>query len=292
MRQDRERLEPSAPQPGIRLGNGLILLNLIDAILILIVIFFPSNVLRIILVIPFLLFFPGYTLLLAIFARKEEIGGVERVVLSFGLSVAAVALIGLILNYTLWGISLEPILYSIVSLILITSIIAWLRQRRLIENERFGNKLNLTWLGWGKNVKDRVLTITLVLAILGALGILIYIVATPKEGEAFTEFYILGQQGKSGDYPEKLKVGDEGGVIVGIINHERMKVSYSIEVAISGNTTSVVGPVVLIDQQNWEGRVVFVAKEPGEDQKVEFVLYKNGEVAPYLELHLWVDVAE
>jgi uncharacterized membrane protein len=292
MQHDRERPEPSPAQPGIRLGNGLILLNLLDCILVFVIIFSPSNVLRIILVIPFLLFFPGYALITAIFPGKEEIGGVERVVLSSGLSIVVVSLIGLILNFTPWGIRLKPILYSVASLILMASVIAWLRQSGLTEHERFGIRLHLTFLGWGKNIKDRVLTITLVLAILGALCTLIYITATPKGGEAFTEFYILGQQGKSGDYPDKLKVGDEGGVIVGIINHERMKVSYSIEGAIGGNTTSVVGPVVLVDEQKWEGQVGFVAREPGEDQKVEFGLYKNGEKEPYLELHLWVDVAE
>ena len=73
----------------------------------------------------------------ALFAKKEGMSGIERVALSFGLSIAVVPLIGLILNYTPWGIRLEPILYSVASFILITSIIAWLRQRSLTEKERY-----------------------------------------------------------------------------------------------------------------------------------------------------------
>jgi uncharacterized membrane protein len=45
------------------------------------------------------LFFPGYTLISALFPRKDSLSGVERLALSFGLSIAVVPLIGLILNY-------------------------------------------------------------------------------------------------------------------------------------------------------------------------------------------------
>ena len=65
-------------------------------------------------------------------------GVLERIALSFAMSIAVVPLLGLILNYTPWGIRLEPILYSVASFILITSIIAWLRQKRLPQAERFG----------------------------------------------------------------------------------------------------------------------------------------------------------
>jgi len=292
-RPARGRPEPPAPQPEIRLGNGLILLIILVGILILIINFFPSNVLRIILSVPFLLFFPGYAISAALFTRKEEISHTERVVLSCILSVVVVALIGLILNYTRWGIRMELILYSVAILVLLISIIAWLRQLRLKEKERFSIRLKLTWLGSVKHIKNRALTITLVLAILGALGTLVYLVATPEEGEAFTEFYILGQQGKLEDYPDELKVGDEVSVIVGIINHQGVEVNYSVEVVIGGKKTAAVGPVVLADKQSWEGEVSFVADVPGENQKIEFVLYKDGEVEPDKgPLHLWFDVTK
>jgi uncharacterized membrane protein len=286
----------------IYLGNALIPLNLLTWVLILIIIFFPSNVLRIILGIPLLLFFPGYTLMAAIFTKKEEISGTARVALSFGLSIALVPLTGLILNYTPWGIRLEPILYSLALFIFIVSIIAWLRSRRLTRRERFGIELYLRLVSWaealrllgrGEGFWDKVLAITLLVAILGALGTLGYIIATPKTGETFTEFYILGPEGKAADYPAELKVGEEGRVIVGIINHEGKEVSYRVEVAIGDKKTTEVGPVTLADEQKWEGEVDFMPEVVGQNQKVEFLLYKDGEVEPYLEpLQLWVDVTE
>jgi uncharacterized membrane protein len=41
------------------------------------------------------LFLPGYTLIAALFPEKEDLDGIERVALSFGLSIAVVPLMGL-----------------------------------------------------------------------------------------------------------------------------------------------------------------------------------------------------
>jgi uncharacterized membrane protein len=277
----------------VRLGTGLILLNLLTCVLILVVAFFPSDILRIILGIPFLVFFPGYTLMAAVFAKKEGVGGTERVAFSFVLSLAVVPLIGLILNYTSWGITLESILYSLASFIIITSIIAWLRQRRLAEEERFSIDFQVTIPGWGEGVWNRVLTVTLAIAVVGALGAVGYVIATPRAGETFTELYILGPEGKAADYPRELRVGEEGEVTVVIVNHEGEEVSYRVEVTIDSRKNTEIGPVVLIDEQKWEGEVSFVPEVAGERQKVEFLLYRDGEVEPCLEpLYLWVDVRE
>jgi uncharacterized membrane protein len=205
--------------------------------------------------------------------------------------VLVVALTGLALNFTRWGIRLEPVLFSTASLILIASIIAWLRQRRLTENERFGIKLNVVFSGWVNNARDKALTIVLVIVTVGALAVLVFIAAVPR-GELFTEFYILGQQGQSGDYADKLNAGDEGKVMVGIINHERTEVSYSVEVVTAGSATTAAGPIALSDTQNWEGEVSFTAMVPGDNQEVEFLLYREGVVGPYRQLHLWINVSK
>ena len=106
----------------IRLQSELLLLNILAILLIIVISFFPSSVLRIILGLPFVLFFPGYTLVAALFPRRSPLDSIERVGLSFGLSIAVVPLIGLILNYTPWGIRLYPVLVSLVIFILGTSV--------------------------------------------------------------------------------------------------------------------------------------------------------------------------
>jgi len=65
---------------------------------------------RIILGLPLVLFLPGYSLIAALFPRKADLDGIERVALSFGLSLAIVPLLGLVLNYTPFGIRSSPVL--------------------------------------------------------------------------------------------------------------------------------------------------------------------------------------
>jgi len=68
----------------------------------------------------FILFLPGFMLMSALYPRKE-MDELEKAALSIGLSLAIVPLIGLVLNYTPWGIRLEPIM---ISLALFTEILA------------------------------------------------------------------------------------------------------------------------------------------------------------------------
>lgn len=275
----------------IRLGNELWLLNLLVMALVVTIIFTPSDALRIIIGLPFVLFFPGYVLVAALFPRKEGLGGIERVALSFGVSIAVVPLIGFILNYTWWGITLESVLYSMAAFILAVSIIAWVRRRRIEEEERFGLEFQLRMPGWAGGAGDKVLLVILIIVLAGALGMLGYTIAQPKVGERFTEFYILGIDGEAADYPGELVVGEVGKVIVGIVNQEHEAVDYRVEVRINGMKNNEVGPVMLEHEQGWEGEVSFIPTVSGENEKVEFCLFQNGEAEPCLEpLYLWLSV--
>jgi uncharacterized membrane protein len=73
---------------------------------------------RIVLGLPFILLLPGYVLVATLYPRKEDLDSVERTTLSIGLSIAIVPLIGLALNYSPWGIRLNPIL-AFVSLFIV-----------------------------------------------------------------------------------------------------------------------------------------------------------------------------
>ena len=276
----------------LRIRNELILLNLLVFILVAAINLFPSNVLKLILGIPLLLFFPGYALAAALFPRRERMDGIERIALSFGLSIAVVSLIGLILNYTPLGIRLEPVLYSVASFIFVISVIGWFRRRRLTAEERFSIEFQVGVPGWGESRWDKVLSVILVVAIAGALGMLGYALAAPKVGERFTEFYILGLEGKAIDYPREITVGEEGKVIVGIINREHKTVSYRVEVRVDGVKNNEVGAVLLEHDEKWEGEISFVPTVAGDNQKAGFLLYKEGQSEAYQSLHLWVNVTE
>ena len=216
-----------------------------------------------------------------------------RVALSFGISIVVVPLIGFILNYSPWGIRLEAVLGSVGSFILITSIIAWLRRRRLPEQSRFCIQFQLKVPSWSGHGLNRVLAVILTIVILGALGTLGYVIVEPKAGETFTEFYILGLDGNADNYPSEVKVGQDVKVIVGLVNHELELASYRVEVKIEGVKNNEVGPVVLDNGERWEEILSFIPDKVGDNEKVEFILYKNEEGEPLLEpLHLWIDVTD
>jgi len=223
---------------------------------------------------------------------KEQIGNMERIALSFGMSIATVLLIGLILNYTPWGITIESTLYSAASFIFLLSFIAWLRLSRLVEHERFNLESQMKLPSWRGSIWDKALSVVLIVAIFGAIGTFGYVLATQKVGERFTEFYILNIEGEATDYPKELSVGEEGKVIVGIINHEQEAATYRIEVAINGVKDNESGPIFLENDAKWEMVMGFTPNIVGDNQKVEFLLYKEGQTEVYQSLHLWIDILE
>jgi len=66
----------------------------------------------------FVLYLPGAALIELLYPKREDLSQLERLALSLGLSLALVPLVGLILNYTPWGIRLDPIVISLTFLTL------------------------------------------------------------------------------------------------------------------------------------------------------------------------------
>jgi uncharacterized membrane protein len=243
------------------------------------------------------LFLPGYTLIAALFPKKEDLDGIERVALSFGMSIAVVPLIGLALNYTPWGIRLTPVVISLVVFTVAMSAAAYVRRLNLPPEERFALELGKDWdlikkevSGDDKSRLDKALTVILIITIIISISALIYVIVTPKQGEKFTEFYILGPGGKAYDYPTNVSAGNKSTVIVGVVNHEYANVNYTMKLSLN-NTTFMTQNLTLRDNQTREQEVNYVLSKPGNEQKLEFLLFKESNfTAPYRDLHLWVNV--
>jgi uncharacterized membrane protein len=82
------------------------------------------------------LFMPGYSIVEALYPRGDELAPLERLALSIGLSLAVVPLVGLILNYTPWGIRLIPIVVSNTALTIALLTVAALRKARYASTPR------------------------------------------------------------------------------------------------------------------------------------------------------------
>ena len=299
--------------------------------------------LRIVLGLAFVLFAPGYAFVAALFPerggtpavdRTDEnaagardarqfrdggIDGIERLALSFGLSIAVTPLIGLVLNFTPFGIRLGPIVVGIGGFTLVAVAVGAVRRRALPADERFRVPLG-EWYGSVRTElfepetrTDRVLNVVLVVSLLLAVGSVTYAVAVPKSGESFTEFYLLteNETGElvAADYPENLTVGEDRSVVVGITNHEHETVSYSVvaelqRVRTANNSTTVierssVGRFTprLAANETWRRTHDVTPTMAGDRLRLVYLLYRGQPPAEptvenaYIETHLWVNVA-
>ncbi|MCA6213559.1 DUF1616 domain-containing protein [Thermococcus bergensis] len=278
----------------------LITIIVLSLVLDVIIAFYPESLLRKALGLAFVLFFPGYVFITALFPEKKELDNIERLALSFGLSIAIVPLIGLLLNYTPWGIRLIPILVSLTIFNVIFALVAIYRRANAINPwiPRISIEKIKEELEWEQSSRlDKALTVILVIAIITSIGTLAYVVTHPRAGEKFTEFYILGPEGKADDYPTELFVGENGTVILGIANHEYQNVTYHVEIWLVNLTydfetnRTIIHNMYLMDYFNvtlphkpvslegnwtpqWEMNYTFNIDKPGKWQ-LWFLLFKD-----------------
>lgn len=218
----------------------IILCLILTTILIPVAVLNINQTLRIILGLPSILFIPGYVLIFALFPNKKTDKGIdiiERIALSFGLSIAVVPLITLGLNYTMWGITLKSIINSLSIFTISLGVIAVYRWIKTDKKERFTIDFKIN-LPSSKNKFDKALNIILIASIIIACGSLVYVITTPKTGEKFTEFYILGSEGIADNYPRNITTNDTANVIIGIANHEYQQINYTVEIWLINQTTN------------------------------------------------------
>jgi uncharacterized membrane protein len=140
-----------------------------------------------------------------------------------------------------------------------------------------------------ESASGRLLTyalLTLLLLCVAAVG---YIVLNPPMGEKFTEFYVLGPEEKAYNYPINLTAGQNGTVVIGIVNKEQEPVEYKLRIVFD-NETLQEKTVPLTEVQSYKARFTFTPHATGERKKMEFFLYRKGNNTVYRNLHLWVDV--
>jgi hypothetical protein len=98
---------------------------------------YPLVYIRYVLGTMFVLWLPGYSFTKALFPAKStdkrptgNLDSIERAALSIGLSLALVPVVGLLLNYTPWGIRLTPIVLSLFALTIIFATAAIIREHQ------------------------------------------------------------------------------------------------------------------------------------------------------------------
>jgi uncharacterized membrane protein len=249
------------------------------------------------------LLLPGYALTAALLPAKKDLEGIERALLSLGLSIAITPLMGFGMNYTSWGIREVPVLAGLSAFTLLSCGIAYYRRLKLPETEAFNVTIEtftstlktelLEEIGYGA---DKAFSALLVISILASLGSLIYVIENPRGEETFTEFYILGPDRVAEDYPTEYIPGNSGTVVVGVKNHEYRTVDYTMEVRLENHSLSLPENqkyISLDHNESWEEPVTFTPTVEGKNMKLEFLLFNETEKSiPYRNTHLWINVTK
>ena len=270
----------------------LIVIVALTALLLPLIYAVPLEPVRIALGLLLVLFFPGYVLLATLFPRRESLDGIERVALSLGLSLALVPLLGLVLNFTPWGIRLTPIVTVLSLWTAAFAALAWGQRRRVAPEERFEVRWQpvAAWARKPRRPLEVMLGLFLVAAVMAVAGVIAWRIQRPTLGESFTEFYILGEEWQLQDYPTLLQVGQSQEYNVGIVNHEGETATYTIRSFLGGIHSGSAGPLTLKDGDKWEGQISVTPASAGEQQKLELRLYRDTGSEAYRSVHLFVDV--
>jgi len=289
-----------------------------------VVIFLPMQntaLVKIVLALPVVLFIPGYCLIAALFPKEGDISLIERIMLSIGCSIAVVPLIGFGLNFTPWGIRLDPIVIVLTIFTWVMVIVAHYQRAVLPAEERFRipffaimGRIREEFLPAGESGVDRLLSVVLTLVILVVIITTVYVITAPKEGERFSEFFILGENRTATNYPDLIIAEQNYPMFIGVGNYEYRNISYTIETWILQtefdnvtNTSSIIAMDSLdrlsLTLSHNETTIVpynLSAKKTGYN-RVEFLLFNESVPGPevsgsdrinasYRDIHLWVDV--
>jgi uncharacterized membrane protein len=287
----------------------LVVVLTIGLILLLSVSIGPPGVARQVVAVASVLFVPGYTIVAALFPRDGDLDWIERIALSFGLSIAAVALLGVVLNYTPFGVRVETIVGALLGFTLAISVIAYVRRVRVSPEERLGFELDVAVPRMGElNGFDKAVTGTLAAVILVGVVALAFVLSVPQAKLGFTEFFLLNANGQPANYPSRLKVSENATVTLVVVNHENVGVNYTARVDLVGlaivyNTTSGRNETIeanrttwswfnasLADGDNWTRRYSFSIRSAGL-WKVQFLLFRDRNLASvfrHLELRIKV----
>jgi cation transport ATPase len=146
-----EALRSPSSAPTLKIGRILFWYWMIIAIVMLAAVsiftipedFYPWIYARNILGVIFVLFLPGYTFIKALFpvnmpikTSAENLMALERFALSIIMSIALVAIVGLLLNYSPWGIRLNAMVLSLLAVTLIFATAALVREIQVSKSSR------------------------------------------------------------------------------------------------------------------------------------------------------------
>ena len=240
--------------------------------------------LRVVPAIAFVLFLPGYLATSALFPRTGDLSGPERLALSLGLSMAIVPLVGLALNFTPWGIRLEPIVVSL-DVLGAVLILATEFQRRRLGDDAFVPD----WPDGRAPSKADVATVALlVVAGVGGFAV-VRLTLGESQSQRFTEFAMVGPSGTLKDLPATLSPGAPLRIRLMVTNHENGPVGYEIRPMLDGQPLQPIEVGTLADGAESNQPYTVTAPSASGPHELAFDLGRMDAPGAYRHLSLKFD---
>ncbi len=294
--------------------------------------------LRTVVGLPILLLFPGYALLAVLFPKKNEsfptgnltagrgkktdnprgLGLVERIALSFGLSIALLPVFGI--GLSVMGLALETteILQVLTVAIVVLTLGGAVRRLYVDPRERFRVPFG-TWLTdlreatiGAPTALDAILNVVIAIGIVLAFTSLGLGLVTPQSGESYTQFQLLTANGSNdytaSGYPRTIEAGESRSLVTSIVNEENERTTYTVVVQLQRVQTED-GQLTVQERQTvktleytldrnesvYDSHAV-TPQLTGDDLRLTYLLYTG--TAPenptmrnsYRHTYLWVNV--
>lgn len=287
--------------------------------------------------IPLLFFVPGYALVSFLFPATTPddaaadrtlagmtrhghgLGGVERIALGFGVSVAFLPVLGVAIAASPWSIGPATVLLSVSGFAVACAIGAMIRRLRRPADRRFSLPLR-AWtasargLG-GQSFGDAVLNLGLAAAVVVALAAVGFAVAAPGPDQSYTDVYLLSQN-ETGemvaqDYPDEFTRGESRPIVVGLDNNEGERTSYTVVVELQRVQQGPDGGANVVEERqlarftptvedgdSWQTRHDVTPSMTGEELRLTYLVYRGEPPEDpttenaYEHVHVWVNVTE
>lgn len=250
-------------------------------------------------------FAPGYALTSLLFPSNKvllldtllikrqvvvrHVTGLERVALSFVLSITIVAISGIVLLRGLSDFTAESVGLELLIVTFGASILAHLARSRLPESDQM--ELSITVRDSPKfSIAEKTMGVLIICAVVISALTVSGILGEPQGKEKYTEFFITGRDDDLSKLPSILNVSENGIITINIVNHEGGETEYNITLGLSNDSSFTSYTVIDWDGNNTlvpeSGYYSFVDLPNGASMRRDFTfsIVTPGEHRLYLEV--------
>lgn len=238
----------------VRRQLDLITLSAITALAVVAILTLPAQQpVRVALALPLVLLMPGYALVAAAFPPRPDrtLDGWERLLLSVGVSLASVALIGYVLNLLPGGLTETSWTAVLAGVTIGAGVVGMLRRRGHRPPE-------VAAVGLGG--RGAVLLIGAVVVALSAL-LFARAAASDQRSPGFTQLWLVPAGQRDG---QMLRLG--------VRSFEEQPVRYRVRVLVNGKAVIAWPVISLTPQQTWETTIALPSRRP---RRVDVFLYRG-----------------